>query len=176
MGSSPLIRDRTLVPCIGSACLSHWTTREVPSPLFNWSIVASQVAQRVKNPPAMQETWVQSLGWEDSPGGGHGNPLQDSCLENPHGKKSLVGYSSWGSQSQTRLKRISSSSRLGLQRPPIKFPMLYSRLSLEYNCIFGDVCLATNLQDVQRLTISSGKSVQASLAYHRPHLAVHSRC
>ena len=23
----------------------------------------------------MQETWVQSLGWEDSPGGGHGNPL-----------------------------------------------------------------------------------------------------
>ena len=27
--------------------------------------VASLVAQLVKNPPAMQETWVQSLGWED---------------------------------------------------------------------------------------------------------------
>ena len=26
---------------------------------------ASLVAQLVKNPPAMQETWVQSLGWED---------------------------------------------------------------------------------------------------------------
>ena len=26
---------------------------------------ASQVAQLVKNPPAMQETWVPSLGWED---------------------------------------------------------------------------------------------------------------
>ena len=25
---------------------------------------ASLVAQRVKNPPAMRETWVQSLGWE----------------------------------------------------------------------------------------------------------------
>ena len=24
------------------------------------------VAQMVKNPPAMQETWVQPLGWEDS--------------------------------------------------------------------------------------------------------------
>ena len=23
------------------------------------------MAQTVKNPPAMQETWVQSLGWED---------------------------------------------------------------------------------------------------------------
>ena len=27
---------------------------------------ASLVAQLVKNPPAMRETWVQSLGWEDS--------------------------------------------------------------------------------------------------------------
>ena len=26
---------------------------------------ASLVAQLVKNPPAMQETWVPSLGWED---------------------------------------------------------------------------------------------------------------
>ena len=28
---------------------------------------ASLVAQMAKNPPAMQETWVQSLGWEDPP-------------------------------------------------------------------------------------------------------------
>ena len=27
------------------------------------------------------------------PGGGHGNPLQYSCLQNPHGQRSLVGYS-----------------------------------------------------------------------------------
>ena len=31
-----------------------------------------------------------------SPGGGHGNPLQYSCLENPHGQRNLVGYSPWG--------------------------------------------------------------------------------
>ena len=31
-----------------------------------------------------------------SPGGGHGNPLQYSRLENPHGQRSLVGYSPWG--------------------------------------------------------------------------------
>ena len=30
-----------------------------------------------------QEMWVQSLGWEDSPGKGNDNPLQYSCLENP---------------------------------------------------------------------------------------------
>ena len=27
-----------------------------------------------------------------SPEGGHGDPLQYSCLENPHGQRSLVGY------------------------------------------------------------------------------------
>ena len=27
---------------------------------------------------------------------GHGNPLQCSCLENPHGQASLVGYGPWG--------------------------------------------------------------------------------
>ena len=52
---------------------------------------ASLVAQLVKNPPAMRETWVQSLGWEDLlekgtkfPGEGNtgGYPLQYSGLEN----------------------------------------------------------------------------------------------
>ena len=36
----------------------------------------------MKNLPAMQETWVRSLGWED-PGVGDGNLLQYTCLENP---------------------------------------------------------------------------------------------
>ena len=31
-----------------------------------------------------------------SPGGGHSNPLQYSCLENAHGQRSLVGYCPWG--------------------------------------------------------------------------------
>ena len=94
------------------------------------SLVASLVAQLVKNLPAMQETLVQFLGQEDplekekiptpvflgfpggsvskestcnaedldlipglgrSPGGGHGKLLQDPCLKNPHGQRSLVG-------------------------------------------------------------------------------------
>ena len=31
-----------------------------------------------------------------SPGGEHGNPLQYSCLENPHELRSLASYSPWG--------------------------------------------------------------------------------
>ena len=40
----------------------------------------SLVAQMVKNLPAVQETWVQSLG--RSPVERNGNPLQYSCLQN----------------------------------------------------------------------------------------------
>ena len=35
-------------------------------------------------------------GWGRSSGGGHGNPLQYSFLENPHGQRGLVGSSPWG--------------------------------------------------------------------------------
>ena len=40
------------------------------------------MVQLVKNPPAIQETWVRSLGWEDSPGDGNGYALEYSGLEN----------------------------------------------------------------------------------------------
>ena len=35
-------------------------------------------------------------GLRSSPGGERGNPLQYSCLENPHGQRNLVGFSPWG--------------------------------------------------------------------------------
>ena len=49
----------------------------------------------VKNPPAMGETLVQFLGWEVTLEKGMAT-LQYSCLENPHGQRSLAGYSPWG--------------------------------------------------------------------------------
>ena len=54
---------------------------------------ASQVALVVKNSPASADLRdeVRSLGWEVSPGGGHGIPLQYSCLENPMDKRNLEG-------------------------------------------------------------------------------------
>ena len=41
------------------------------------------VAQTVKNLPSIQETGIQSLGWEDPPGEGNFYPLEYSCLDNP---------------------------------------------------------------------------------------------
>ena len=64
--------------------------------------------QTVKNLPAMQATWVRSLGWEDSPGGGHGKAFQYSCLENPHGQRSLEGYSPWGCKELGTTEQLST--------------------------------------------------------------------
>ena len=60
---------------------------------YGW---ASQVVLMVKNPSANAGDVrdVGSIpGLGRSPGGGHGNPLQYSCLENPRGQRSLAGYS-----------------------------------------------------------------------------------
>ena len=47
------------------------------------------MTQIVKNPPAMQEIQIQSLGQEDSPGEGNGNLLQYAFLEKPMDRGAL---------------------------------------------------------------------------------------
>ena len=49
------------------------------------------------------------------PGEGHGNPLQYSGLENPHGQRSLVGYSPWGRKELDTTERLNNrGQRFGL--------------------------------------------------------------
>ena len=55
--------------------------------------------QAVKNMPAMQKTWVLSLGQVVSlffPGEWNGHLLQYSCLENSIVRGVLAGFSPWG--------------------------------------------------------------------------------
>ena len=44
-----------------------------------------------------------------SPGGGHGNPLQVFLLENPHGQRSLAGYSPRGHKELDTPVRLSAA-------------------------------------------------------------------
>ena len=70
---------------------------------------ASLVAQL----PAMrepQEILVRYLGREDPPGGGHGNPLQYSCLENPMDRGACWAPVHGVTKSQARLKQLSAHS------------------------------------------------------------------
>ena len=78
-----------------------------PPPFFLWA--ASLVAQLVMNPPAMQETWVRSLGWED--------PLEKEMAPAPvfmpgesHGQRSLEGYSPQGCKSQTQFSNYTTTT------------------------------------------------------------------
>ena len=46
------------------------------------------------------------------PGGAHGNPLQYSCLENPQGQRSLVGYSPWGCTELDTTEQLSTAQHI----------------------------------------------------------------
>ena len=46
------------------------------------------------------------------PGGRHGNPLQCSCLENPHGQRSQLGYSHWGLKESDTTERLSTAQHV----------------------------------------------------------------
>ena len=57
-------------------------------------MLAFLVAQTAKNLPAVQETWVRSLGWKD--------PMEREWQPTPillpgkfYGQRSLAGYSQW---------------------------------------------------------------------------------
>ena len=75
---------------------------EIRYPLqYSW---ASLVVQLVKNPPAMRETWVQSLGWED--------PLGKERLPIPvFWPGEFQGlYSPWGRKESDTTEGLSLSS------------------------------------------------------------------
>ena len=77
----------------------------MPTPIPSW---ASLVAQMVKNPSAMWETWARSLGWED--------PLEEGMAPTPvllpgksHEQRSLAGHSPWGRKESDTTERLSTA-------------------------------------------------------------------
>ena len=69
----------------------------------------------VNNLPAMQKTWVQSLGWE--------NPLEKEWQPTPvflpeksHGQRSLAGYSPWDCKEWDMTEQLSMQAHLRLEQ------------------------------------------------------------
>ena len=69
----PLTSGTTLTVLLYLTGLNFLTIQKYLLSTFHVPGGASLVAQTVKNLPTMQETQFQSLGQEDSPGGGHGH-------------------------------------------------------------------------------------------------------
>ena len=87
------------------------------------------VAQMVKNLPAMQVIWIQSLGWED--------PLGKEMATTPvflsgksPGQRSLVSYSLWGHKESDMTEQLTLS--YATSGPNREKPGFYSRGVLEY--------------------------------------------
>ena len=60
----------------------------------------------VKNLPAMQKTWVHSLGQKDALKKGIGNPFRYSCLENPMDRGARQATVHGITKNQTQLKQL----------------------------------------------------------------------
>ena len=69
-----------------------WRKDRLPTPIFLGFPGGSDGKESAFNAGDLGS--IPGLG--RSPGGGHGDPLHYSCLENPHGQRSLGGYSPYG--------------------------------------------------------------------------------
>ena len=86
--------------------------------MFTWLPWASLAAQLVKNPPAMRETWVPSLGWED--------PLEKGMATHSHIltwriplDRGACGYTPWGHRESDTTEMTKHSCAHGLSLPPM---------------------------------------------------------
>ena len=57
----------------------------------------------------MQETWIRSLSQEDPLEKEMATHPKYSCLENPHGQRSLAGYSPWGHNESDMTEQLSTA-------------------------------------------------------------------
>ena len=91
---------------------------------YSWAALG---AQTVKDPPAMQETWVRSLGWED--------PMEEGTATHSSipawrilWTEDLVGYSPWGHNELDMIERLSVkfiSRSVGSSWPPVEVLNMY---------------------------------------------------
>ena len=81
-----------------------WSRDRLPTPVFLGFTGSSDGKES-----ALSVGDLSSIPGEGkSPGGGHGNPLWYSYLENPHGQRSLVGYSPWHRKDLDMTERLST--------------------------------------------------------------------
>ena len=138
---------------MGSQRVRHdWAHNARASECFNYILLvtfkghfwASLVAQLVKNSPAMQETWLQSLGWED--------PLEN--VKATH-SSILAWWITWAEEPDKLQSMGSQRIRHNLvTKPLINYEyliLIWLYISSYFNFII--LCPMTRSNDIERRTI-----------------------
>ena len=127
----PVLNTILLPPCLFSHTVSLFlkSVNTFTKLQYSWAFL---VAQLVKNPPTMQETWVRSLGWED--------PWRRERLPNPvfwpgefHGL-----YKTWGCKELDTTEQLSLSQcywSVVLCKYGLVGASSWTILSVDFECI-----------------------------------------
>ena len=114
---------------------THLPPKKISAYLQSYHL-AFQVALVVKNPPANAGDTGLIPGLGRSPGEGHGNPLQYSCLDNPMDRRTWQATIHRIAKSRTRLKGLSTTT--GLEKVSFhsnpKERQCQRMLKLPHNC------------------------------------------
>ena len=107
-----------------------------------YALWAFCVALVVKNLPCQcrrHKRWGPVPGRGRSPGGGHGIPLQYSCLENPMDRGAWWAAVQWVWKSQTRLKWLSMRAYIVKWLPQLSWFNIFMNTH-SYNVTLGFFC------------------------------------
>ena len=135
-GSSPIQGSN-----LHLVCLQQWQagslgfTQNCCYFLLRW---ASLTAQMVKNLPAVQDAWVWFLDGK-IPGGGHGNPLQYSHLENPRGQRCFMG-------SVHGVAELDMTAQLSTAQHLLRYLIKLTIEAVCSKCVFIGSCVFLNTQ------------------------------
>ena len=112
--------------CDSSVKEIPWSRDRLPTPVFLGFPVVLEDKESTCN--------ARDLGSVPVPRGGHGHPLQYSCLEDPQWQKSLVGDSPWGRKESDMTETLStaqlSKRSQGKARVYLGVPILNSVLTI----------------------------------------------
>ena len=138
---------------------------------YSW---ASLLAQMVKNLPTRWETRVRSLAWEDPWRRGHGNPLQYSCPENPHGQRSLAGYSPWGCKESDMTEQVSTSAILNCSKSHVEATIIEQMVAVVVILLLIAIFFSTNVKILPVLILSHLYIIIAKTYYSTYHVTAKS--
>ena len=112
-----------------------------------------------------------------TPGGGHGNPLQYSCLENPQGQRSLVSYSPWGHEESGTTERLSTHTRIHIYTHIYIFFLRFFSITGYYKILSYVPLLYSSSLLVIYFIYNSSVQFSCSVVFNslRPHEPQHGR-